>query len=332
MSLKLRLKQDYPSSTEVVHLDGSVTVDALIEVAKEKFGRGADFVGYGVVSGASYGEDVVQLNLKELSTTLVDAGLVDEGTVCFFVSDALKPKQAVKLVEEKEEEDDTLEEEGKYKGFSARYCVRDFAVETDEAMRALKLEYLLTMSECLIEKDYERQVFDLKVKDLEVLISNDKLDVPESEIFNTLLRWGAKRTNQSTSLKTVIAPLLTHIRIPLLEATAVATAVIPADVLDETQILDLFTFIGRRGSLQDCEVKEAKERLASTAVPKSLSMFTATMRSSARGGSWSFEKKGASDIVKLTKNSKVATHSGGSNQWASVRVTRCVCVCVRERE
>jgi len=112
------------------------------------------------------------------------------------------------------------------------------------------------------------------------IIKSDKLNAKEIEVFEAVVAWGkAEMKNQKLddtpqNLKQVLADVLPHVRFPCMNTQDVAVTVVPSSLLESTQILELFTYLGMKGG-------EKKPKLS-----KSLEGFNAKDRKGRKPPSW----------------------------------------------
>jgi len=85
------------------------------------------------------------------------------------------------------------------------------------------------------------------------IIKSDRLNCKEVEVFEAVVAWGkAEAKNQksddiSQNLKQALADVLPHIRFPCMNTQDVAVTVVPSGLLEPSQILELFTYLGMKG-------------------------------------------------------------------------------------
>jgi len=115
---------------------------------------------------------------------------------------------------------------------------------------------------------------------LEIIKSNT-LNIKEIDLFEAVVAWGKNDAkNQKLDgdkvedLKKVLADVLPHVRFPCMTTQDIAVKVSTSGLLDNDQILDLFTYLGMKGN-------------SKKATPgKSLKAFNATDRKGRHPPSW----------------------------------------------
>jgi hypothetical protein len=132
------------------------------------------------------------------------------------------------------------------------------------------LEYLdIFASDILKQKKVEslpREVFGFVVK-------RDSLSIPEMELFDVVVAWGRARLKEKSTpetpaaLKAELGDILYSVRFPIMTTEQIATKVTATGLLDQAQILDLFTYLAQK----DMGMKPGK----------SLQVFSASLRKGA---------------------------------------------------
>jgi hypothetical protein len=137
---------------------------------------------------------------------------------------------------------------------------------------------------------------------LTVILKDDKLAVDEIEVFKALQRWAEAEVKRSqvegSDVKSVVKDLIKYIRFPTMEINQVATVVAPSGLLEQTQLVGLFSFV----SVTDEKIRSL---LPDPGFP--------TNPREGGGGSafaWSTTKKGRN--VTLSNKDLTATTSGSS--------------------
>lgn len=95
-------------------------------------------------------------------------------------------------------------------------------------------------------------------QDLVVSIyKNEKIVVEEIDLFNAALRWGK---NQKGELKELLAPILEHIRFPLMNADDLLKIVKPTGLVDKARYLEAIEFVSVPKAFKDRKDLQFKER------------------------------------------------------------------------
>jgi hypothetical protein len=136
---------------------------------------------------------------------------------------------------------------------------------------------------------------------LTVILKDDKLAVEEIEVFKALHKWAEaelKRTQvEGADLKSIVKDLIKLIRFPTMEINQVATVVAPSGLLEQSQLVGLFSFV----SVQDEKVRAL---LPDPGFP------TQPREGGGASFAWSPSKKGRN--VTLSNKDLTATTSGSS--------------------
>jgi hypothetical protein len=118
-------------------------------------------------------------------------------------------------------------------------------------------------------------------KDLLIAIcKSDTLNVKEGELFEGVIAWGKaalskeKQDDSVDNLKKVLADVMPHIRFPTMQMQDIAVKVTASGLLEQDQILELFTYLGMKNN-----DKKA-------ALGKSIKVYSAKDRKGRRPPSW----------------------------------------------
>jgi hypothetical protein len=134
---------------------------------------------------------------------------------------------------------------------------------------------------------YSREIFktaDFRTLPADTILAFAKrntLNIPEVELFESVLDWGKaelKRNNTEDSpesLRKLLVDILPQIRFPVMSTQDIAVKVNPSKILENQQVLDLFTYLG----LANSGVKDAK-------LGKSLSGFNTKKRKGRLPPAW----------------------------------------------
>jgi len=115
------------------------------------------------------------------------------------------------------------------------------------------LEYIQANTEAVFESE---GFLKLSRAALKVILSDDLLSIDEYPVYEAVLRWGrseAKKTNldEKTDLKAVLGDVLSLIRFPLLTISEIASQVAPSGLLDQEDLVSLFSY---------CSIKDTEAR------------------------------------------------------------------------
>jgi len=139
---------------------------------------------------------------------------------------------------------------------------------------------------------------------LATILKSDHLAIEEIELFKALLKWGeaeVKRKEEKVELKVVLKDLLPLIHFPVMELAHVAAVVAPTNVLEQPQLVGLFSYV----SVPDEKIRALLPNPGFPTAPRT-----------GGGGSfftWDTKKHGRN--VVLSNNNLTATTSVGS--WTS---------------
>jgi hypothetical protein len=90
---------------------------------------------------------------------------------------------------------------------------------------------------------------EIRVETLKRIVASDNLNIPELELFNACIGWASARLHSQgqnsptgSDLRGVLDPVIPLIRFPTMTTTDFATFVVPLNVLDETEICNVFMY------------------------------------------------------------------------------------------
>jgi len=133
-----------------------------------------------------------------------------------------------------------------------------------------------------------------------VILKDDKLAVDEIDVFKALQRWGEAEVKRSqvegASVKSVIQDLIKYVRFPVMEINQIATVVAPSLLLEQSQLVGLFSFV----SVTDEKVRAMLPDPGFPTTPRE--------GGNSSGFTWSTTKKGRN--VTLSNKDLTATSSG----------------------
>jgi hypothetical protein len=230
------------------------------------------------------GKDVVELGKsKGDKEVLAEVGVVDTSVVFARAPSDIKPPRPrpkkKKSKEGKEEKTGNVDKD-RYKGLSAKTIFKKLEETKDVKRRKILLEYMdIYASEIFKNK---AAVGALPKETLLEIIKSDRLNAKEGEVFDAVVAWGKayakEKKEEKADEKAILADLLPHVRFPIMTTQDIAVSIAPSGLLEPNQILDLFTYLGMKGTDKTNE-KKAK-------LPKSLEGFNSKERKGRRPPSW----------------------------------------------
>jgi len=160
----------------------------------------------------------------------------------------------------------------------------------------------------------KREVLALPATTLQEIFKRDTLCGKEIDIWNTALLWAKeenkrkKITDSPETLRTAIAPLLPHIRLPVMSASDMAGSVAPSGILLPEQLLTLFSHVAtaaaRSGSSSSSSSSSAKKVPA--AMGPKVAGFLATKRTGA-GVSIRLDPSRKGTVLVLSNDNRTVT-------------------------
>jgi hypothetical protein len=310
--MDILVKLDLPQAKQVVrHVAENTTWQTLLTAVALDFGtpamaafaeRGLD-TGYRWVFGA-LGRDVVDLTKTEL-TALCESVLVNHGTLCCFAPDLDRPKvtRAKKNGVQEDEDDDTIELEGKFKGLSLRSCLHKLRVaETGSVTKTLVQTYICEKLEDLLDTEENLGVENInsfRESEWRMVLESDKVAANEVALLQLVVSWAraalrrTKKENTPDNVMALIDGLLPLIRFPLLsmEDTGVLFGDLP--LVPSDQVVALMTYLASREQWAAANADEKKE-MKKPELPDIISHMSTKPRSgesSSSGGRFAFKKK-----------------------------------------
>lgn len=315
--MQVLVRFEYPPATFTLSLPADATVGALKTQVK---GQSQASERYGSVSACGLGRDVVQLDECEDDEVLSELGVQSGDTIVFFALPADKPDRAAKKVhgKEVEEEDDTLNSDGEFKGISHHNVFTKLASalkRKNKKQTQLLMKYInLNTEELLKEKDFS----GISAKLLHRILSSSQLASSEDAVLKACVSWARAKETKTVSVRDLLLPFLSVLRLPCLSMTAWATTGSSLGLLDQTQQLALFTYIASRGEMEEL-LREEKVQMPP--LPASLKMLNNTPRIPL-AGTWQFEISDAGARCAF-KGKRTVYHTEGSKSvWASARTTK----------
>jgi len=259
-------------------------------VTDVKSSKTLDGYGLTVISYAKSVTVVTNLSDKtvigEADAKAAFAGLADGDTLVLSAPASSKPKRLRRKAEDEKDgktaavgSDRAFEE---YAGFTPQNAITKYlAAEDGTKKKKLAWEYMEgNGTEILKSKPWTQLKRDLVKK----FLSSEQLNVDkESQVLDAAIAWAkaemkrnppktASDAKESEQLKAALGDLLYVVRLPLVELNDIAVKVAPLGLLDQVQVLALFTYLGQRAAAKD---SAAQSRIP---VDASLKMFTTKPR------------------------------------------------------
>jgi len=135
---------------------------------------------------------------------------------------------------------------------------------------------------------------------LGLILKSDRLAIDEIDLFKALQLWAAAEAKRTqTDAKSAVKDLIGFIRFPTMEITQVASAVAPSGLLEQSQLVGLFSYV----SVPDPSLREKMPDPG----------FPTRARAGGSGFTWDTKKHGHN--VTLSNNNLTVTTSGSA--WAN---------------
>jgi hypothetical protein len=142
----------------------------------------------------------------------------------------------------------------------------------------------------------------------EILRSDGLGAAKEIDVFEVALSWAKSKVTDKTSneeLRTVIQPLLVHVRLPLISATDMALRVSPSKLLVADQELALYSFIATQTARSSSSLSDRKEP------PAKIAGFS-TKRRKPVGTSFTFDPNNKGNSIVLSNNNRTMSGKASS--------------------
>jgi hypothetical protein len=113
-----------------------------------------------------------------------------------------------------------------------------------------------------IIKVSQRDFASLPVETIVDIFKSDNLGAKEIEVFEVAITWArahADNKDSPESMRTAMALLLPHIRLPLISATEMALRVSPSKILVADQELGLYSYIATQAEAKSRSRADGKE-------------------------------------------------------------------------
>jgi hypothetical protein len=188
----------------------------------------------------AFGEDVVQLTGGDDSKVKWKP----KGYLYWIAPLGYLPiRQKKGVVEEKEPDD-------KFKGLTPENIFKKLASAKGQ-QKKIALEFLDEFTPEIIRT---KQFLTVPKEAVAWIAARDSINVGEADLFDACVKWAQaeiKRKEKAESkeskedIKTVLKDVIPHIRFPTMSTEDVATKVLLHGVLDESQVLELYTYLAQ---------------------------------------------------------------------------------------
>lgn len=276
--IRLMIKVDQPLKEVVINVPKSTTYGELRILVGKEFEIKENVDRYLFLSVA-LGHDVVELgkSSKGDKEVLTEVGVVDSSVIfCRAPSDIKPPRPRPKKKKGKEgkEEKNVSADKDRYKGLSVKNIYSKLSESKDQKKRKIILEYIDIYATDIFKN--KSSLTALPKETFIEIIKSDRLNCKEGEVFDAAVTWGKNACKEKKEdEKKIMGELLSHVRFPLMTTQDIAVSVAPSSLLDSNQILDLFTYLGMKGS------SDKKPKL-----PKSLECFNSKERKGRKPPCW----------------------------------------------
>jgi len=208
-----------------------------------------------------YGQDVIEFVHRHDDDK---STLRDFMTVFVLAPAHLKPvREVVKKEKKKSSSDDEPVGAEKYKGLSPQNAFTKLEMAKGKE-RTLILQYIdIFASEIFKTKPFTKLTAD-QVADL---VKRDTLNIEEVEVFDAVMAWAKtkavenKLEDKTTTYKELLKNILPHIRFPIMTTEQVAAKVSTIGILDSQTLLELFTYLARKGKDEDEKLEKIAESI-----------------------------------------------------------------------
>jgi len=315
MSVKILVKLDFPADKyAVVDVDEKQTFADFKKAAAKALS--SDLEGYTYMA-VGYRTLPIELAVSDSTLVLNNKEVpVTNGTTVLGLAPAhIKPViKRVKKEVKKEEKTESNPKTAVYKQFTVKNALskfKSFDEQKNEKSKKHALEYIEMYTKDIIkQKDFAELSADL-VKEI---AKADGLNCTEAELLSACLAWAkaeCKRkslTESPENNKVVLKDIYTLIRFPNMDIADIASVGSTCGLLDQTQLVALFTYIGQK------------------AVTKSPSMDSCLKEFSSKArkpreplGAFSFDESSKGSMQQISNEGKTIKQTSGSNQWNTVR-------------
>jgi len=276
--LRLLVKVDMPVKEVIMNVPKTSTYGDLRALIGKEFDIKENIDRY-LFLAVALGKDVIELGkgTKGDKEVLTDAGVIDSSVIFARAPSDIKPprpRPKKKKGKEGKEEKTVSADKDRYKGLSAKNIFTKLSETKDAKRRKILLEYVDIYAAELFKN--KSALNALPKETLIEVIKSDRLNCKEGEVFEAVQSWSKNAIKEKKEdEKKILAELLPHVRFPNMTTQDIAVSVSPSGLLAPEQILDLFTFLGMKGSSD----KKPK-------VPKSLEGFNSKERKGRKPPCW----------------------------------------------
>jgi len=277
-TLRLLVKVDMPAKEVVMNVPKTATYGDLRALIGKEFEIKENVDRYLFLSVA-LGKDVIELGKGSTGDkeVLVDSGVVDSSVIFARAPSDIKPprpRPKKKKGKEGKEEKSVSADKDRYKGITVKNIYSKLSESKDTKKRKILLEFIdIYATEIFKNKS---ALNSLPKETLVEILKSDKLNCKEGEVFEAVTSWSKNAVKEKKEdEKKIMAELLPLVRFPNMTTQDIAVSVSPSGLLDPNQILDLFTFLGMKGS------SDKKPKL-----PKSLEGFNSKERKGRKPPCW----------------------------------------------
>lgn len=322
MSVRVLVKPDYPKDKQsLVKVEEKMTFGELKAAAEKEMAIS--------LKGYAFAAVGYQLNPRDISSAADEALVIgkDDKSLCladrmmvYCIAPAnLKPQllRAKKKKEDEKSGDGDERRMAAWKEFDNKNVIKKLKqyTEAKDAKRAKNATDYIEAYAKQVFGNYKE--FAFLPKELAInLLKSDYVNAPESIVFTAALEWSKaaceaekKDPKKADDVKTVGKDLFACVRFPLMELPDLASTVAPSQMIDQGQLLGLYTYIGQRSTLSDKSKK--------IALPDSLKGMTEKPRKPRMGPaalSWDSSKCCTTGLT-ISNENKTVTHTYGSTSY-----------------
>lgn len=302
MSLRVGLRTDYPHLECTHECSGDTTIAALRDVLAGAGLANAD--QYHTVRASRLGVDVIEVD--ELDQTLSELEIQTNSLLVFFAPAELRPGRNLTKKEIEQEEVKAKKSGGgfgKYAAFNHGNCFAKLGGKNKKESK-LALEFIEAEAAKLFDSDKNTLFLKLRPAQLVPVLQADRLNIKEGKLFGAMQEYATKNKKTSEFMNKEI---YAHIRFPTMDVKDIASTVASSNVLDQKQLLSLFTHTA----------------LPANSRPSTLAGFTkkqCTPRNPRFIGC-TFDKGGSK--ITISEDKRTASYSGASQWQGSATCTPC---------
>jgi len=275
--LNIQLHSDYPPNKATTQIEGTTTFSDLQKHAAKALGLEVSVAEKYLFLNVAYGHDVIELGVGGGSKTLSDAGVKDKSHIFLRAPADIRPALRRRPKNEGKEKKGDEADDDRFAGFTTGNAFGKLSVAKGGKPRAIALEYI----DIYLSKLIKHPTFlTLPIDTLVEITKRDTISCPEGELLSGCMAWAKSECKKKDleaspqNLKTEMKSILPNIRFPIMETQDVATTVASSGLLDGTQLVELFTYVGIRSKLPDAPLGN------------SLKEFSAKARKPRRPPSW----------------------------------------------